>query len=38
MRSFKAKKSRGPQGGVRFDFSRQPVFVNHYYFYVQDRD
>jgi hypothetical protein len=38
MRSFKAKKSRGPKGGVRFDFSRQPVFVNHYYFYVQDRD
>jgi hypothetical protein len=38
MRSFKAKKGRGPKGGVRFDFSRQPVFVNHYYFYLQDRD
>jgi hypothetical protein len=25
-------------GGVRFDFSRQPAFVNHYYFYLQDRD
>jgi hypothetical protein len=35
--SFKAHKSRGPQGGVRFDFTRQPVAVNHYYFYVQDR-
>ena len=38
MRSFKAKKCRGPLGGVRFDFSRQPTFVNHYYFYLQDRD
>jgi len=38
MRSFKAKKSRGPKGGVHFDFSRQPVFVNHYYFYLQDAD
>lgn len=38
MRSFKANKGRGPKGGVRFDFSRQPVNVNHYYFYVQDRD
>jgi len=38
MRSFRAKKGRGPKGGVRFDFSRQPAFVNHYYFYVQDRD
>jgi hypothetical protein len=38
MRSFRAKKGRGPQGGVRFDFSRQPAFVNHYYFYLQDRE
>jgi hypothetical protein len=35
--SFKAQKGHGPQGGVRFDFLRQPVFVNHLYFYVQDR-
>jgi hypothetical protein len=34
--SFKARKTEGPQGGVHFDFSRQPVSVNHYYFYVQD--
>jgi hypothetical protein len=34
--SFKASKSLGPQGGVHFGFSRQPVAVNHYYFYVQD--
>lgn len=34
--SFKASKGRGPQGGVRFNFTRQPVAVNHYYFYLQD--
>jgi hypothetical protein len=22
---------------VRFDFTRQPVALNHYYFYIQDR-
>jgi hypothetical protein len=38
MRSFKFHKHVGTQGGVSFDFSRQPVFVNHYYFYLQDRD
>ena len=38
MRSFKAAKRRGPQGGVTFDFSRQSVAVNHYYFYLQDRE
>lgn len=38
MRAFKAHQSRGPQGGVTFDFSRQWVAVNQYYFYVQDRD
>lgn len=38
MRAFKAhKRSRG-QGGGLFDFSRQSVAVNHYYFYVQDPD
>ncbi len=36
MRAFKAQKRFGPQGGVTFDFSRQSVAVNHYYFYVQD--
>jgi hypothetical protein len=36
MRAFKAQKRAGPQGGVTFDFSRQSVAVNHYYFYVQD--
>jgi hypothetical protein len=34
--SFKARKLRGPRGGVYFEFSRQPVAVNHYYFYLQD--
>ena len=35
--SFKAHKEKRERGeGVRFDFSRQPVSVNHYYFYVQD--
>lgn len=37
-RSFKAKKGSTPSGGIRFDFTRQSVFVNHLYFYVQDRD
>jgi hypothetical protein len=38
QRSFKAQKRRGPQGGVTFDFSRQWVAVNQYYFYLQDRE
>ncbi|MDP2661728.1 MAG: hypothetical protein Q8R28_13455 [Dehalococcoidia bacterium] len=33
--SFKAQESHGAMGGF-FTFSRQPVSVNHYYFYVQD--
>jgi hypothetical protein len=36
MSSFKAQKRPGPQGGVQFDFSRQSVAVNHYYFYLHD--
>ncbi len=36
MRAFKAHKRSGPQGGVTFDFSRQSVAVNRYYFDVQD--
>ncbi len=33
--SFKASKRRGDHVNF-FDFSRQPVFVKHYYFYIQD--
>jgi hypothetical protein len=36
MRAFKAHKRYLSHGGVTFDFSRQAVAVNHYYFYVQD--
>ncbi len=36
MRAFKGQKCATPRGGVTFDFSRQSVAVNHYYFYVQD--
>jgi hypothetical protein len=36
MRAFKAHKRRLGHGGITFDFSRQPVAVNHYYFYVHD--
>jgi hypothetical protein len=36
MRAFKGHKCATPRGGVTFDFSRQSVAVNHYYFYVQD--
>jgi hypothetical protein len=36
--SFRAAKRRAGGGGVYFDFSRQPVLVKHYYFYVQDRE
>jgi hypothetical protein len=38
MRSFKAHKRCGPGTAVTFDFSRQSVWVKHYYFYVHDRD
>ncbi len=38
MSSFKAQRCRTPNGSFTFDFSRQPVYVNHYYFYFQDRD
>jgi hypothetical protein len=36
--AFKARKLTGNERGVLFEFSRQSVFVNHYYFYVQDRE
>ena len=38
MRAFKAHKQAGPGVKVRFEFSRQWVAVNQYYFYVHDRD
>src|SRR5262249_12046145 len=38
MRSFKAHKRQGRGHTPVFDFSRQSVAVNHYYFYVEDRD
>src|SRR3954469_14615424 len=38
MRSFKAHARQGHGYTPVFDFSRQSVAVNHYYFYVQDRD
>ena len=38
MRAFKAHKRPGPGTKVTFDFSRQWVAVNQYYFYVHDRD
>jgi hypothetical protein len=34
--SFKAHKSIGAHGGVHFTFARQPVYVNHFYFYLHD--
>ena len=36
--AFKARKLTGSETGVLFEFSRQSVSVNHYYFYVQDRE
>jgi hypothetical protein len=36
--AFKARKLTGNERGVLFEFSRQSVAVNHYYFYVQDRE
>jgi hypothetical protein len=38
MRSFKAHKRPGRGHTPVFDFSRQSVAVNHYYFYVHDRE
>ncbi|MBV9914065.1 MAG: hypothetical protein JOZ93_15910 [Sinobacteraceae bacterium] len=34
--AFRARRVVGAQGGVWFEFSRQPVAVNHIYFYMQD--
>lgn len=38
MRAFKAHQLPARGRAVSFDFSRQSVAVNHYYFYVQDPD
>ena len=38
MRSFKAHRRQGKGHTPVFDFSRQSVAVNHYYFYVHDPD
>jgi len=38
MRAFKAHKRQGRGHTPVFDFSRQWVAVNHYYFYVHDRE
>ena len=35
--AFKGRK-RNQKGYVGFDYSRQSVFVNHYYFYLNDHD
>jgi hypothetical protein len=35
--AFKAGK-KDQKGYVGFEYSRQSVYVNHYYFYLQDRD
>ena len=36
--AFRARKVAGAQGGVAFDFARRAVWVNHYYFYLQDAE
>jgi hypothetical protein len=38
MRAFKAHKQAGPGVKVRFEFSRQWVAVNQFYFYLHDRE
>ena len=38
MRSFKAHKRQGHGRTPVFDFSRQSVAVNHFYFYVEDQE
>lgn len=38
-KAYAFKASKRTQGKmVGFDYSRQSVFVNHYYFYIQDKD
>jgi hypothetical protein len=37
-RAFRSVKHRGGNGRVSFDFYRAKVAINHYYFYILDRD
>jgi hypothetical protein len=37
-KSFKGTKHVSPAGVISFDFSRQSVYVNQLYFYVEDRE
>ncbi len=36
--SFKATSQKGQRGFVSIHYSRQSVYVNHYYFYIQDQE
>jgi hypothetical protein len=36
--SFKATSQKGERGFVSIHYTRQSVYVNHYYFYLQDKD
>jgi hypothetical protein len=36
--AFKSRKLRSESGRISFEFTRQPVYVNHYYFYLLDGD
>lgn len=36
--SFRGQKQVGPRGRVDFSFHRHHVYVNHFYFYFQDRE
>ena len=36
--SFKATSQKGERGYVNIHYSRQSVYVNHYYFYLQDQE
>ena len=36
--AFKGQKNRSETGRISFDYSRQSVFVTHYYFYLLDED
>jgi hypothetical protein len=36
--AWRGWRQGGPDGHPHFEFGRQAVFVNHYYFYILDRD
>lgn len=38
LSAWKGRREGGPDGHPHFRFGRQSVFVNHYYFYVRDRE